>query len=1342
MSSVTITDCSFTNIKTTAGYGAAIQFTFDSVAVSPQFIVKKTNFVNCVSENFSGGAIYASYSVSPLEFIIDSCLFLKNTSVAGGSSIFIEDSINFKATSAIKNCDFLDNSDFLKGTLAINLSSPLQLVNCTFKSVKKVDSVIDLYITTTKSDLQIRASAFTENHGFAVIQVKGLLKGRVDLDSVTIERNTVSYTLSYEIGTLSVSKCIISNNSGQARFSGVDVIMRDTKYHKNVSVEPAGSFNLYQSSSLDCVRCEFTQNSASSGGAIRVESKSKIFVIDSTFSGNSALENGGMLFMINSEKDSLLQNCTITENSVVEEGIIVLIQSSLTLKRVSFLSNKSLHGSPGIAIQGSDVIVMQSSFSMQEAKTNAFIYITAASTASFIESSFVTSKTQNDGGVGQVDSSSVSFVGCRFESIESAAGTNMLATESSVSFDNCSATNMKSAVVGSLLNISSGSLSISNSRVSAFQQTAVHAKDTSSISVTNSTFERGMAETATVFSVLNCKSFNISKSTFSQNSAIGVAAVLDVSVSTTWRLNSTLSISESSFEDNSASASPALVSDAKFVNITKSTFINNKATEGNAGAVELMCEVSSPCNFAVTFSNFTNNSAALNGGSIYWTKKEPYMEGNSFSNNSASYGADVASFGVGLKSVDFESLSNSSKLSRVSDNTYVNIGSGQKLPMAVSIALVDKYGQVVSTDNESIAVISPVDTANVTLTGNIKAQADKGVYKFDDIKISANPGVSVKLKVTSEALLNLPDDATGKEEAQEADFSFQVRECESGEALVGKECSKCGYGTYSLTPNQPCKSCPDGGICYGGNIMVPEAGYWRPNKSTDKFFKCPNQSICLGSPNIIPSLTGECSTGYRGNKCQACDNDFSRTVNNQCGLCPDKRANALRIVGVGILLGVVCGVMVWSSLKHAYKPKQLHSIYIKIFAGYIQLVSLTTQLDLSWPSFVSYIFDPQNGAASVVEQVVSFDCFLADESPDSYITLYYKKLIVGSMTPLILAFFALAYWSIHFRIYRRSSVFKRQLVATFVVLFFLVHPSQVKNNFAMFSCTEILSGEYWLNDNLDIRCYSARHSFYAITVVLPTLLVWGVGFPALILALLVKRKNRLNDLSMKLRFGFLYSGFRKSKFFWEFFIIVRKIIIICCVVFIGNHSIRIQALTITFILTVFLVIQFNVKPYNSVDLNKSEMYSILCAAVTLYCGVYYLTKDLDEGSKIFFFIVMIIMNLVYLVFFVSHLTLSLQHKFIEAFPFLRKALNMPPGNFFPESSASRGPLAHLVYEVEGAKVYSFPSSQAPFRLMSLEDLDIQSALNSVRSRSKRWPSVGSNDTEAEEYKRLKTLDSM
>ena len=72
--------------------------------------------------------------------------------------------------------------------------------------------------------------------------------------------------------------------------------------------------------------------------------------------------------------------------------------------------------------------------------------------------------------------------------------------------------------------------------------------------------------------------------------------------------------------------------------------------------------------------------------------------------------------------------------------------------------------------------------------------------------------------------------------------------------------------------------CPDGAVCYGNNTMAPKSGHWRSSNTTDFFFECPLAIACKGGEldgNDFSS-TGACEQGYKGNKCQACEEGYSR----------------------------------------------------------------------------------------------------------------------------------------------------------------------------------------------------------------------------------------------------------------------------------------------------------------------------------------------------------------------------------------------------------------------------------------------------------------------------------
>jgi predicted outer membrane repeat protein len=131
-------------------------------------------------------------------------------------------------------------------------------------------------------------------------------------------------------------------------------------------------------------------------------------------------------------------------------------------------------------------------------------------------------------------------------------------------------------------------------------------------------------------------------------------------------------VTRSTFKHNTAPSNGCIYADVKAVLIANSTFYNNSALSDSAGALQLDCIENAPCYFTVTSNNFSANSAGLKGGAVYWTKQQPSFINNSYSDNSAVYGPDVASFGIKVKSMDFDE--SQGKLSKVSGESYVNIG--------------------------------------------------------------------------------------------------------------------------------------------------------------------------------------------------------------------------------------------------------------------------------------------------------------------------------------------------------------------------------------------------------------------------------------------------------------------------------------------------------------------------------------------------------------------------------------------------------------------------------------------------------------------------------------------
>ena len=92
----------------------------------------------------------------------------------------------------------------------------------------------------------------------------------------------------------------------------------------------------------------------------------------------------------------------------------------------------------------------------------------------------------------------------------------------------------------------------------------------------------------------------------------------------------------------------------------------------------------------------------------------------------------------------------------------------------------------------------------------------------------------------------------------------------------------------------------------------------------------------------------------------------------------------------------------------------------------------------------------------------------------------------------------------------------------------------------------------------------------------------------------------------------------------------RKVLIAFASVFLASVSVTVQGLIAFFILIISLLLQIMIKPYDHKVLNRLEVYSIITAVTTIYCGLFYITDSLDNNSNIFLFLVILISNAIFI----------------------------------------------------------------------------------------------------------------
>lgn len=1257
--SVTISSSTFTDNSTTDYEGAAIYYAPRSGATTPALSITSCIFKSNASAT-DGGAISienTSSVLTPMILTITGSTFDSNTSKLDGSAIYIETGTILSTASVISTTTFSSNQASNRGTVYTAYSAgTLTLDTVTFTSNKSQIAAC-VYTIHSNSKLVFAKVTMTGNSSDSMVTLgDSTFNKQFSSSAISCVSNTGVCVKGEKVTWTDSSGTYSSNTgdpSGAIYVTGSSVlIVSDATIRTNKGTYGAG-VHIAQTSSFTCTRCSLLSNSASiHGGAGYIEQNSYIKLDSSTVSQNTASQGSAFYFVGCLQATSLFTNCQFDANQAALTGTIMMLASALEFAKSKMYLNTAPGDTAGISMTMSTLLISDSVFRDQTGTNGCFLQTTTNGVIQITNTQFNNGQAKLSGGAIFAITSTISITSSTFNSLSAPIGgaisviVQCVLTLNSVSFSSTTATVSGGGVYGF-----QGTVSMTGGSFSGFAYGAITADKMDSISISKANFLNGSNSSGGALLITRCLVLSIAQSTFQGNTAATTGGALYLETNPDYPISNVYSLFNNTYSGNTALGAGAVYVNGVSINIQQSFFLSNTATgtpatvassaiTGNAGGILLDCLDFTTCAYNLTDSYFEGNSAVGNGGGIYWRKIMPNMTGTTFGRNTASYAPSVASYPVAIKGVDSNGTLLGYTQSRVLTTTtqaasLEDVAPGQPVTMSLVLALVDHLGNIVKTDNSSPGELGTSST-DIGLSGTTKVTALNGIFNFSAFTVSASPNTTVSISVSS-SVINPSLKAISKDNASyysDVGVSVSLRSCTIGESEVKTSCIVCDSGKYSLDPKGNCNACPSEAICYGNYTMVPQPGYWRTSYLTDVFWACPFSAACIGSPEDMElSYTGYCADGYTGNKCQSCLGGYSRSGTNECGSCPDLAVNSVRLFGIMVLVVIVIVVMVKTSLNSVYRPKAIHSIYIKIFMNYLQLVMLTATFNLEWPNAVLEIFSYQEAAGTVTDQVFSVDCYIASNGKaDSKV--FYTKLVVFVVMPVILLAFALAFW-MFYAFYRHNYTFlKNEFVGTFVILFFLVHPNIIKSLFSAFSCEEIDPGEFWLVNDLSIRCFDSNHVFYSMTIALPGIVIWGIGVPTGCLALIWKNRLLLGKLQMKLRFGFLYNGYELDRFYWEFVILYRKIAIISCSVFLSTISVPVQALTVLLVLVVFLYMQSVHQPYSSPELNLMELRSIMVATVTIYCGLFYLTGDLSEGAKLFFFALIVVSNAYFLILWV------------------------------------------------------------------------------------------------------------
>eukprot|EP00755_Sulcionema_specki_P011658 Sspe_Gene.7896::Locus_2681_Transcript_1_1_Confidence_1.000_Length_15939::g.7896::m.7896 len=208
-------------------------------------------------------------------------------------------------------------------------------------------------------------------------------------------------------------------------------------------------------------------------------------------------------------------------------------------------------------------------------------------------------------------------------------------------------------------------------------------------------------------------------------------------------------------------------------------------------------------------------------------------------------------------------------------------------------------------------------------------------------------------------------------------------------------------------------------------------------------------------------------------------------------------------------------------------------------------------------------------------------------------------------------------------------------IVTVLVVIFLVYPRLMTEVATLMKCEEIEDlHESFLAADMEISCNTAKYRRWKLLAQL-FFIMYGVGIPCaggvLLYSYSGKDGRGLLKKSTNATLGFLYSGYRLNRYYWEMVIMFRKMLVVFILVFFEGDD-KITAYRIMFglwLMTGFLMLNIFARPFMYSRLWALENLALASVALSLNLSMLYADEyELHGAGEVVVTVCILLINLI------------------------------------------------------------------------------------------------------------------
>jgi len=430
----------------------------------------------------------------------------------------------------------------------------------------------------------------------------------------------------------------------------------------------------------------------------------------------------------------------------------------------------------------------------------------------------------------------------------------------------------------------------------------------------------------------------------------------------------------------------------------------------------------------------------------------------------------------------------------------------------------------------------------------------------------------------------------------------------------------------TATPNS-CDPCPklEGILCADGKIVVQPAHWVHVTASKQiQSIPCSSNKACTGGA-FTSNPTVVCGENRKRDienvLCGQCDDGYIE-VEGQCVQC--NSANGGYIVLLFFLATLYVSVLHFLSRMASDKASVTIFMYF-IQSSMLILSPVTTYM--SWIGFFNFNPEKSSGPSCVIPmsglQIVGFNIGTT--------FLFFVILSVICAINFVLSNFAPSKVVFSLKHYKKTVIS--------LVLYSYTQITSICIDFL--NCTNVEDHGKYMFSIPSVSCDDSSYKrIYPLMIVL--LLVYTVGVPSVIFFVLFKNRSRLEEKT-DVSFALLFKPFKVGTYFWQCWILIRRVAMACISAFLLNTRSS-RALATTMLNLLCLVLQMWLIPFKRTIDNNMESFSLLSLIVLSSIQSYAAPPSYDKFTMSVSLLVVVMFFLAFLIANIKEFIRSKQMK--------------------------------------------------------------------------------------------------